>query len=1001
MTRTLLKSLAICLTIISGITGKCYAQNSVFKLNGEVLSPAVPGQAAQTRQLKLSWASVLGAEEYDLEWTVLDDESEWGSLVSDITAYVPGNNSESINNQLLEVFRNNSSRVTITNAYSYSLSLFNNTKYILVRIRQVAYNAEGVRLEGAWEYKKENGSYAFWETNWNEPLLNWQIATAYAEDGKRKEVVSYFDGSLRNRQTVTVSDTVAIVQENVYDEFGRLAASILPAPVKEMPKDAPVLHYFKNFNLNMETVPAPYSFKDLKGLCEVNPGALQGGASAYYSPSNQFLSNPLFANKNNFTKYIPNAVGYPLSVTQYTADNTGRVKIQGGVGAAFQPGQAESKTTKYYYSKPSQWELDRLFGNDVGLANHYLKNMVIDPNGQVSISYLNASGKTIATALAGSGPLTQEALSSNNPLSSQLVSLIRPEQFSYEASAMKLSAKSTHTVAVKGPAELIYNVERLQACNTEGTFNLCRECRYDLNIAVKNDCGESVFSLKEFISLSNPTPGNIAVSIPGELNIGEYYITMELSLSRKDMEEYAAEFITEGQNQGSVKTEYVFIKKYLDDLGLGSFGGCERCMEALGTRENFVFAFKQKLDEMQVKYTSISEIESYAASKFDALSTECQNLQATCNYISPCEKYVKQMEDDVSPGGQYALFDQNYNPLEPEFNALTDERWRIVFPVKTPGDPLYDATLIALDSENTTIPEGEEDISPSFDKISPYDANFTMAMRVKYWNPDWAPLLLQFHPEYCKLQFCQEYSNLFTWDKLVQDTLATHNGTKSISKDPNILYDRSTPSWLLSYDPFFKENAPGFGYYNNIKADLEQYSSRVLKNSILATKSLPELVDYMLYCGDGTEGSWNTCAPVENCRIKDKEWIQYRDFYFELKERYIKKYRDEVYCANRSTLCQIGTPTTLPLPGQVQVTDFSIRSAEEGETECSEGLKGIVVTYLPGNLRKAQEVELYYPGINSPLIVKFTIGESFRVVCIPVSVDPKNVKVADVTIANP
>src|SRR6202041_345723 len=131
------------------------------------------------------------------------------------------------------------------------------------------------------------------------------------------------------------------------------------------------------------------------------------------------------------------AAGFPLSVTQYTGDNTGRIKSQGGVGLAFQPGKAGSpqlsKTTKYYYGKPQQWELDQLFANDAGYAEHYLRNMVVDPNGQMSISYLNASGKTIATALTGLSPATVDTLPSY--VRPQLTStrLLKPSDFTYDA----------------------------------------------------------------------------------------------------------------------------------------------------------------------------------------------------------------------------------------------------------------------------------------------------------------------------------------------------------------------------------------------------------------------------------------------------------------------------------------------------------------------------------------------------------------------------------------
>src|SRR5690606_10743368 len=111
-----------------------------------------------------------------------------------------------------------------------------------------------------------------------------------------------------------------------------------------------------------------------------------------------------------YTRYVPHAGGYPFAVTQFTADNTGRIRRQGGVGPAYQPG--EGHDTRYFYGKPSQLELDRLFGSEAGEASHYLKNMVVDANGQISVSYVDAHGRTIATALAGKSPDSLYALPS-------------------------------------------------------------------------------------------------------------------------------------------------------------------------------------------------------------------------------------------------------------------------------------------------------------------------------------------------------------------------------------------------------------------------------------------------------------------------------------------------------------------------------------------------------------------------------------------------------------
>src|SRR5690606_2509493 len=119
--------------------------------------------------------------------------------------------------------------------------------------------------------------------------------------------------------------------------------------------------------------------------------------SNYYSP--------LTPSTSLFKDFIPDADSLPFSRTIYKRDGTDRITEQTGVGSVLNHGTAN--TTKYYYGSPADMEIERLFGNEVGPAAFYQKNMVKDPNGQVSIQYLDKEGRTIATSLAGtaSSPL--------------------------------------------------------------------------------------------------------------------------------------------------------------------------------------------------------------------------------------------------------------------------------------------------------------------------------------------------------------------------------------------------------------------------------------------------------------------------------------------------------------------------------------------------------------------------------------------------------------------
>src|SRR5690349_450261 len=95
-----------------------------------------------------------------------------------------------------------------------------------------------------------------------------------------------------------------------------------------------------------------------------------------------------------------------------TFDNTGRIRRQSGVGTEHKIGSG--RETEYFYLQPTQEELNRLFGYKVGHKSHYKKNMVVDANGQVSISYLDPQGRVIATALAGGNKTSFDSLASES-----------------------------------------------------------------------------------------------------------------------------------------------------------------------------------------------------------------------------------------------------------------------------------------------------------------------------------------------------------------------------------------------------------------------------------------------------------------------------------------------------------------------------------------------------------------------------------------------------------
>lgn len=875
-------------------------------INGEAVSPPGKGSAQRlssgtptngNSQLALSWQLVSGAQEYDIEWSTIDSDSEYGQMASDLSSGA-GFYTDA---QIAELFRNNATRIT-TQGNNTLISLVYNSAFIAVRMRQVAYTADGLRNEGQWFYKKDdNNMYAVWPLSWHEQNLNWQYSAVYAEEGKKKEVVSYFDGTLRGRQTATLnsSDKVAVVQENIYDSFGRAAASILPAPVKESASGTEFLHYFSRFNRNANNV--PYSFSDLNSqLCEPLPTPLstQSGASMYYSPNNAFLSKAPY-NTFGFTAYTPDASGYPLSVTQYTPDNTGRIRLQGGVGQIFQPGLNEKHTTRYFYDKPSQWELDRLFGNDVGYAEHYLKNTVVDPNGQASVSYLNASGKTIATALAGNAPANLDALDSRPAPQLVNMELLRPEQFAFNSTALALTATTTYTPSVTGPVTLSYDIEKLVSRYPGGAFQPCSSCYYELSVMVTNDCGQVMYSNSGQRTIGSSTAdcnyaepafAPIAINFP---QIESYFVTFTFRLSQKVISDYTDAYVTAGTQNGTLKKRSEFILHELGKLNFSEcFSDCASARARLGSEADFTAMFSGRITELG---GDASEYSAYIGGLYSAISATVSALETSCVSApaSPCDVYRRPMLLDVSPGGQYVPLGADGSLAEPAINVISLNFHNGAFAALLPANPLYQANLVTREDGSIT---------------SPYDASFTLAELVAYWKPEWADQFIAFHPEYCKLEFCEQNSNQKLWDQQLAAKTAQQAG-----------YNYSNAvEWLLNTDPYFATGGPGAAYRNEMSLDLSQYSRRVSGEQAHAIKSLSQVVDFTIYCADPSGNlnnspngdTWTNCSPNPDCRLSEREWNLYQSLYLDLKEKYYDALRSGTTCASA---CPVGTPIAITL----------------------------------------------------------------------------------------
>lgn len=958
-----------------------------------------------TTDVYLTWGKIIGAEEYDLEWTFIDETSTFGQQLQATGTGTPAAT-------LAAMFRNNATRVTLQQEY-YDISVVNYSQYLLVRIRPVQSYDDGTRHEFPWSYELDDkGQVASGvitlNSLWYQPLFNWQYNAVYAEEGKKKEVVSFFDGSLRTRQSVTINnfDQKAIVQETLYDEFGRPMVSILPAPQNSnILKYYPGLHPGNNGN---------YSFADAygdAGACIGKPKAMpaSSGAAQYYSPQNTFYladqNSTIPDDKNSPNKDIPDANGYPFAVSRYTPDNTGRVAVQGSVGEIFQPGPdpATSKAVRYYYGAPQPGELDRLFGNDAGYASHYLKTMTVDGNGQVAIDYKDASGRTVVTSMAGEKPANVDALPSKKDAVQETEVLFDASTFAFDATKLALSASTTYLNAIlNNVVTLTYNVDPLIKTYAGTGVTICSNCYYLLDIRITDNCKRDIYHQVTPVEIGSQTSDcNNTISKTGTISanfnqIGAYTISFTLKLTDDAITNYTNDFIARNPDLKKQWTDFVQPAVNAKDYS-ACFNDCATCMASLGQPGDFTNRILTQLSNNGVDVpTNHDAITSWAGNLYTTLLNNCKQLRLSCS-TSPCDDLERAMEQDVSPGGQYALFDPLDTALESSINVLY-YHWKDVFPEiddHTSGDYIKD----------------QFETAPGV-LTSPHDKDFTLGMLVKYWNPAWAKSFVKYHPEYCALLFCIDYSSCKSWDQRLQNQAGTLEDLATVV--PNAVYSRTNTTWLVDNDPFFQQHPD---YMSQVKSDLPAYTNVVgltgtASGNSLGVKSLAGFVDYMVYCSDPNAGTnstnqgalgdnWAGCTPNTACRINNAEWLVYRDKYLELKQRYYQQIQSSAYCNNA---CSIGTPVTSSFGDCPQTSDFTI-SADAKATSCP-GQQVVNITYIGAvPLPFKDTLQLYYPQDydaipNKVMTAILPAGARQLSICVDASVNVASMHIVSASCAN-
>ncbi|MBV6474498.1 MAG: hypothetical protein JPMHGGIA_02822 [Saprospiraceae bacterium] len=875
---------------------------------------------APTNQLKVCWDVIAGAEWYDLEWCYVEKYD-----VPYVYQPIPMTSKSAS-------FAENNTRITITEN-CYTLPIVYESGALMFRVRgrgKVLPDLENTVL-GTWSCGKLSGNcsssdfinpsmsnwvHTYWIYDAHEAdNKNWQIISSFAEDGKRKDVVNYMDGTMRTRQTVTVnnSDQNVLVAETIYDHQGRPAVQILPVPVLH----DPALKFREKFNRNL----ANQSYSKLDFDLDADPciGSIAplntiSGAAYYYS--SQFYNNLTATEQKSHLGYIPESEGYPMIQTEYTPDNTGRIQRQGGAGKVFQ--LESNHETKYFYATPAQEELDYLFGTNVGIASHYKKNMVMDPNSQVSISYLDAKGNTIATALAGKAPDNLEQLPSYKPfpMTIDLLAYNRIDSINYS-----LDATFTLAVDSKGDHTFYYGVTAEQFTVPNCTpANVCYDCVYDLELlVVSNECPDTLYRLTRTIgsfidttivpdmnaqdsmvfninsTCNTPVhfntsllPQNNAFVIH-DLPIGTYSITKKLKVNQDAAQAYLQHYITDPNNT------------------------CTNIYEDI---------LQSQLDLVDEDDCSIDceDVEGSSDPSDIELAAEiCDTLLP-----NPCKLAFEAMKAHFMPGGQYA-----------EFETVTYDATMYPLSIFNPNNKLK----VPARNYQNIWPSGQTTI---IDGVTRYMNSLTVEEFISNFDEAWLELLVTLHPEYCMYGRCSD--SLHTSETYSNYLNSTNNFNEAVSPSgifPAFL-SNSDPLMIFHNDPYFFSQTnfplgidnPGPGRY----AERRTQMIGCLEHFPVGNAGDPSIHDLALansFCGSldpaclsGT--TWNDLTDVANISKATNFWMNYKSLYISCKERVEYQARSEFAMDPRNCYNEcIGQDHFNPLINRFWVDEYEFLEDQE------------------------------------------------------------------------
>ncbi|MEO1096707.1 MAG: LamG-like jellyroll fold domain-containing protein, partial [Bacteroidota bacterium] len=290
---------------------------------------------------------------------------------------------------------------------------------------------------------------------------NYIYSRTFTEGNRVSEQLTFADGLQRvnQQQTRLNSSDQVVATQTLQDYTGRDAIQSLPAPVV----GKSTLGYEPNLMTDGATLYSAESFDSDNKVESPDAAYLDknAGDSGYYGGAD-----------NGINADVADAEGVPYTRSLFMNDGTGRLRRQGGVGAAH--GISSPHTVRYFYTGVAQQELDFMFGSEAPVAANTYKELTVDANNTTSVSYQNKDGKTIATALViGTGNTNLDGLDSRDDATKTIT-----ENITEKAPLNESTSSSKKPLVFTLPSGINVNYTLSPTTINDVCNSTCKTCDY-------------------------------------------------------------------------------------------------------------------------------------------------------------------------------------------------------------------------------------------------------------------------------------------------------------------------------------------------------------------------------------------------------------------------------------------------------------------------------------------------------------------------------------------